>query len=136
MDNSELMGTLTKWILVMGGVVLLFATVIAYSATKAKAEETGREAVGWHLIAEGALLVDVRTPAEFASGHLDGAINISHEQTADRLSEYGDDKSRSIVVYCRSGNRSGIAEGILAEHGFANVHNGGGYEAMLAVKPE
>lgn len=102
---------------------------------KASATDPAREARGWELIADGALLVDVRTPKEFSAGHLEGAINISHDQTLERLAEYGDDKSRSIVVYCRSGRRSGIAEGLLEEHGFTNVHNGGGYEAMMAVKP-
>lgn len=102
---------------------------------KARASGPEREVAAWQLIDNGALLVDVRTPAEFAAGHLEGAINISHEQTLARIAEYGSDKSRSIVVYCRSGNRSGIAEGLLVGHGFTNVHNGGGYEGMLAAKP-
>lgn len=102
---------------------------------KASATDPAREARGWELIADGALMVDVRTPAEFSAGHLDGAINISHDQTLERLAEYGTDKSRSIVVYCRSGRRSGVAHSILVEQGFTNVHNGGGYEPMLAAKP-
>ena len=136
MSESELMANLTKWILVLGGTFLFLATVVLYSSTKARAEEQAREAVAWQLIAEGALLVDVRTPKEFEAGHLEGAINISHEQTADRLAEYGDDKNRTIVVYCRSGRRSGVAEDILKENGYTNVHNGGGYEALLAAKPD
>lgn len=102
---------------------------------RAGAEGPTREAVGWERIEAGALLVDVRTPEEFQSGHLKGAINISHDETFERLAEYGTDKARSIVVYCRSGRRSGIAEGVLKEQGFTNVHNAGGYEPMLAAKP-
>lgn len=94
-----------------------------------------REVQGWNLISMGALLVDVRTPEEFSAGHLDGAINIPHDQTLARLAEFGSDKDKSIVVYCRSGNRSGKAHGILVEQGFTNAHNAGGYEATLKAKP-
>lgn len=94
-----------------------------------------REVQGWNLIAMGALVVDARTPEEFSAGHLDGAINIPHDQALERLAEFGSDKEKSIVVYCRSGRRSGIAQSVLAEHGFTNAHNAGGYEPMLAAKP-
>ena len=97
--------------------------------------DVSREVRAWNLISMGALLVDARTPEEFASGHLEGAINIPHDQTVARIAEFGSDKDRSIVVFCRSGNRSGQAQGFLEEHGFSSVHNGGGYEPMLAVKP-
>jgi phage shock protein E len=97
--------------------------------------EVNREVLGWNLISMGALVVDARTPEEFASGHLEGAINIPHDQTVARIAEYGSDKDRTIVVYCRSGRRSGIAQGLLEEHGFSSAHNGGGYEPMLAAKP-
>lgn len=128
------MGTtkMSGWILMIIAGVLL-AGYFLMSSTRA--DEASRETRGWELIAQGALLVDVRTPAEFAAGHLEGAINISHTETIARMSEYGGDKTKSIVVYCRSGNRSGIAEGLLVEHGFTNVHNAGGYEAIMKVKP-
>ena len=80
-------------------------------------------------------MVDARTPAEFEAGHLEGAINIPHDQTAARLAEFGDDKAQPIVVYCRSGRRSGLAQGVLQDEGFTQVHNAGGYEAMIAAKP-
>ncbi|MEJ2503207.1 MAG: rhodanese-like domain-containing protein [Gemmatimonadota bacterium] len=70
--------------------------------------------------------VDVRTPEEYEAGHVEGAINIPHTEMDarhDELAEYAD---REIVVYCRSGRRSGIAERILESEGFANVTNGGG----------
>ena len=128
METSDLTSTLFKWLLVFGGAALFMATFVAFSASKAHtshvpAETLTREAVAWEMIADGALLVDVRTPAEFESGHLDGALNISHELTAQRIAEYGDDKSRPIVVYCRSGNRSGQALKVLVELGFTGVRN-------------
>jgi phage shock protein E len=80
-------------------------------------------------IKSGALVVDVRTPAEFAAGAYPGAINIPLDQVERRLAEFGDHKS-SIVVYCRSGNRSGQAKAILGNRGFADVTNGGGLRDM------
>jgi phage shock protein E len=62
------------------------------------------------------LLLDVRTPEEFAAGHVPGAVNIPHDQVAKRLSEIDD--GRWVLVYCQSGRRAGIAEGVLADAGF------------------
>lgn len=55
------------------------------------------------------LLLDVRSPEEFAQGHIPGAINISHEKITEYLSELKDYKDRPIVVYCRSGRRAKVA---------------------------
>ena len=54
---------------------------------------------------------------------------------ADRLAEFGSDKAHSIVVYCRSGRRSGLAQAVLQENGFEAAFNAGGYEVLLSVKP-
>lgn len=62
------------------------------------------------------LLLDVRSPEEFAAGHVPGAVNIPHDQVARRLSEV--DRQRWVLVYCQSGRRAGIAEGVLADAGF------------------
>ncbi|MFT7689111.1 MAG: phage shock protein E [Candidatus Azotimanducaceae bacterium] len=67
------------------------------------------------------LLLDVRTPKEFAEGHVHGATNISHDQLEHRLAELGTDKSQEIVVYCRSGRRAAFAEGVLRGAGFTNL---------------
>jgi rhodanese-related sulfurtransferase len=79
---------------------------------------------------EGALLLDVRSPSEFASGHVDGARNIPHDQIANRIAEVrelqGGDASRPIVVYCRSGGRSAAAKRTLRDNGFEKVTNLGG----------
>lgn len=70
------------------------------------------------------LLIDVRTPQEFASGHIAGAINIPVEQLANRLSEVS--TSMPIVVYCQSGNRSGQASTILAQNEYDDIYDLGG----------
>jgi phage shock protein E len=75
------------------------------------------------LIKEGAFLVDVRTPGEFAGGHVKGSVNIPLDKVAARLSEFKNKKN--IIVFCRSGNRSSQAKLILNQNGFANVANGG-----------
>jgi phage shock protein E len=75
---------------------------------------------------EGAVVLDVRTGSEFASGHVPGATNIPVQELSGRLSELGEDKARPIVVYCRSGNRSTSAKQILVDAGYTNVLNAGG----------
>lgn len=74
------------------------------------------------LVGSGALLVDVRTPKEFSTGHIDGAVNIPLQGLDQRLGELGA-KDRAIVLYCRSGNRSGRARRMLESAGFRSVHD-------------
>ena len=68
------------------------------------------------LVAEGATLVDVRTPEEFASGHLEGARNIPVDQIAERAAELP--RAKTVIVYCASGSRSAMAAATLARAGF------------------
>ena len=88
----------------------------------------------WNMIDQGALVVDVRTPQEYRSGHLAGAKLIPVDTLSAKLNQFGDDKSRPIVVYCKSGSRSGRAESFLKSAGFTNVVNGGGYNSLMSVK--
>lgn len=96
----------------------------AAAAPSAAAEATGAGSVA--AAESGVVYVDVRTPEEYASGHVEGAINIPHTEMPQRwreLEEYRDDE---IVLYCRSGRRSGIALETLKGVGFTNLENGGG----------
>lgn len=77
------------------------------------------------LVRGGALLLDVRSPEEFAAGHLDGAVNIPVDALEARLDEVGS-KERAVVVYCRSGMRSRRARALLLERGWVKVENLGG----------
>src|SRR5690606_10226025 len=79
----------------------------------AEAQATANAAT---LVADGALLLDVRTPGEFADGHVAGALNIPVQELEARVAEL--DPARSVVVYCRSGNRSGTAASMLRARGF------------------
>lgn len=67
------------------------------------------------------LILDVRSPEEYAEGHVPGAINIPHDQLAARLAEISAHKNSDIVLYCRSGGRVGIAAGILQAAGFSKI---------------
>jgi len=72
------------------------------------------------LVAAGVKVVDVRTPAEFAAGHVPGAVNIPFDEIDRRQAEIGP-PSTPVLVYCRSGRRSGIASQTLREKGFAQI---------------
>ncbi len=74
-------------------------------------------------VKEGAFLVDVRTPAEFSAGSVKGAVNIPLDQVTDQLAKFKGKKH--IVVFCRSGGRSGQAKSILEQNGVQNIINGG-----------
>jgi len=75
------------------------------------------------LKAAGALIVDVRTPAEFAQGHVEPSLNIPLDQIQGRLSEIAQD--RPVLLCCASGGRSGMAKQILERAGYQQVHNAG-----------
>lgn len=81
------------------------------------------------LLNGGALVVDVRTPAEYASGHHPRAINIPVDEVESRLNEFGD-KKKPVVVYCQSGSRSSRAKSTLEANGFTSVTNAGGFRDL------
>jgi phage shock protein E len=76
------------------------------------------------------LLIDVRTPEEFASGHIEGAVNIPVDALAGRLSEVP--TGQPIIVYCRSGNRSATASQILADAGYTSIYDLGGLQGWIS----
>ena len=85
------------------------------------------------------VLLDVRTPEEYAAGHVPGAINISHTKVKANLAKLLAHKNDTVVVYCRSGRRAGMAAEILAENGFTKVRHlsgdmNGWYKAKLPVE--
>lgn len=71
-------------------------------------------------IARGGQMVDVRTPEEYASGHIDGAINLPLQDIQAGTSPSAG-KDKPVYVYCRSGNRSGQATIILKDAGYKNI---------------
>lgn len=79
---------------------------------------------------EEIVLIDVRTPAEFEQGHLEGAVLIEYQLIEQEIAKYIMDKDKPIALYCRSGRRSGIAAAALTAQGYRNVLDIGAYEAL------
>lgn len=81
------------------------------------------------LAADGAVFVDVRSPAEFAAGSRPGSLNIPLDEIGRRAKEL--DKNKPVVLCCASGARSGVAAGILKGMGFRSVTNAGPWQNTL-----
>jgi rhodanese-related sulfurtransferase len=102
----------------------LLAPALAAAQAAAAGVKPGRVdgATAKSLAAAGAKVVDVRTAEEFASGHVPGAINIPYDQIARRASEIGP-PSTPVVLYCRTGRRSGIAVETLRKAGYEKLYD-------------
>jgi phage shock protein E len=74
------------------------------------------------------VVIDVRTEQEFQTGHIDGALLIPHDQIAQKIASAKISKDDHVVLYCRSGRRSGMALDTLKSLGFSNVENYGSLE--------
>lgn len=98
-------------------------------------QHQSREQVGWQRIESGALIIDVRTAQEYAQGHIKGAVNVPFDVAVAQFKALEIRKDRNIVLYCRSGNRSGKAFNSLKAAGYSKLHNGGGFDGMMKVKP-
>lgn len=105
----------------------------ASTANNSPASETGvyremdqQEAM--QLLQENAnlILLDVRTPSEYADGHIPNSVNLPNEDITTQEPELLPDRDQLILVYCRSGNRSGQAAKKLIGMGYTNVYNIGG----------
>ena len=81
------------------------------------------------LVKQGALILDVRTKSEYASGHIKSSINISVDQLGSNLNKLKD-KNKPIITCCASGMRSASAKSILKSKGYTNVHNGGPWNSL------
>jgi len=103
--------------------LMLGATLGLAGCASAEPVELGADAV----------IIDVRTPAEFAGGHLEGAINID-VQSADFAAQVMElDKDGEYFVYCRTGNRSGQAIAQMNQMGFGDTYNGGGVQEAADI---
>jgi rhodanese-related sulfurtransferase len=74
---------------------------------------------------EGAIILDVRTPSEFAQGHIKGSVNIPLQNLKQNLGKISENKV--IITCCASGMRSGSAKTLLRSNGYPEVYNGGGW---------
>lgn len=83
------------------------------------------------IIPKTGIWIDVRTKAEFNTGHLEGALNITTEDLAEQIQQVAPDKNTEIHLYCRSGRRAEDARRVLLNMGYTNVTNQGGYQDLL-----
>lgn len=82
---------------------------------------------------EEAMVIDVRTSSEYTIAHYPDAINIPLDELPKHLNQLKAN-SKPIILYCRSGNRSGIGMNFLHQQGLKDIYNGGGLSDMLQYK--
>lgn len=99
----------------------------------AQAEEIDQAAALATLQRADSLLIDVRSSEEFSAGALPGAIRIGHDEIAAQIASIAPDKDRPLVLYCRSGRRSGLAKQSLENLGYRQVINAGAYDDLLPL---
>jgi phage shock protein E len=80
------------------------------------------------LVKNGAVILDVRTKAEYQQGHIKGSMNVPLNNLSNHYSKL--DKNKTIITCCASGMRSAQAKNILKANGYAEVHNGGGWLSL------
>lgn len=104
--------------------VVLLALVCGASGARAQTAvgEVSREEL-MSRPPERFLILDVRTPEEFAAGHIAHAVNIPHDQLAARLAEIRSHAGDDVLLYCRSGRRAGLAAETLSKAGFTKLHH-------------
>jgi rhodanese-related sulfurtransferase len=120
--------------ILVGGTVVLALVAAAYEFSRAR---SGGQAVGptdaVRLLNQGALLVDVRTQAEFDSGHIVDARHLPQEQTAQAGETLKRFKDKVVITCCETGMRSGATARVLRTQGFTNAVNlRGGLQAWRA----
>ena len=105
--------------------IIVGAIMVAFFIVK-RMSFVSEEAARKHL-AQGALVIDVRSPEEFRSGHVPDAINLPLGELRESLPHRVKDKNQVVLLHCLSGGRSGIAKGQARGLGYANTFNLGSY---------
>jgi phage shock protein E len=81
------------------------------------------------IIEKGAVIIDVRTPGEFAGGHVKGAVNIPLDKIQSNISKIKNYK-KPVVVCCASGMRSSNAKRVLVKNGLVEVYDAGSWMSI------
>ena len=110
---------------------ITLALLIAYISLRRKGQISADQAVA-HL-KSGALLIDVRSPAEYSTGHLKGAINIPLQEIDSRIGGHVKDKNQVLLLHCQSGTRSGTAKNQLNALGYTGAYNLGSYDRAAHI---
>jgi rhodanese-related sulfurtransferase len=106
------------------GVVLALVVAKASGETESVSSAISPDALLDRLErARAPLILDVRTPGEYHSGHIPGAINLPHSALPQRLAELASARDQEVVVYCEVGARASVAQAILRRAGFSTVRH-------------
>ena len=113
----------------------LFLVGCSSDASSAGVTTVDTQAFVTQLAEPGVTIIDVRTPEEFAAGHVDGAVNINLQSGTFESDIAQLDPNAAYAVYCRSGNRSTEATAIMGEAGFTDVTNlsGAGFADLASA---
>lgn len=115
--RASRVGVAAGWVPVALGALLVAAAAVADPALRPVSQQAllDRVAAGDRDL----VVLDVRAPEEFVTGHVPGAVNIPYDQVAARLAEVPKDKD--VVLYCRSGRRAALAAEVLAANGYSRL---------------
>lgn len=102
-------------------ILIIVAIVVVVILLKQAGQISPKEALS-HL-GEGALVIDVRSPGEFATGHLPSAINIPLDEISSAVAQRVSDKDQVLLLHCQSGMRSAVAAKKLRGMGYTKVFN-------------
>jgi phage shock protein E len=106
-------------------ICIVLAVFLVFFLLKRSGQISAKEALDY--LKNGALVIDVRTAAEFASGHLPNAINLPLDEIESNLPRRVKDKNQALLLHCQSGMRSGVAQRKLKALGYPNAFNLGSY---------
>lgn len=118
---------------IMNWKLILFVTVAAVAVITLRGQTTLPTVDARKKLQAGALLVDVRTPSEFAAQKLPGAINIPVDVIKTGITNQVLDKSKVVLLHCWSGRRSAAAEKELRAFGYTNAFNIGSFEQAKKI---
>lgn len=111
--------------------LIIAAILVIFFMIKKAGQISAKDALA-HL-QNGAMVIDVRSPGEFRSGHLARAVNIPLDEVETALPRRVKDKQQVLLLHCLSGTRSGMAKGRLKRMGYANVFNLGSYHRAESI---
>jgi phage shock protein E len=117
----------TSWIFY----ALILLGILALAVMRRKGQISTKEAT--ELARHGAIVIDVRSPEEYSAGHLSQALNMPLDEIASLLPARVRDKSRVILLHCKTGLRSKKAKTLLDRQGYANVFDMGSYERAFKI---
>jgi phage shock protein E len=111
--------------------LIIVIVLAAFILLRRASQISSKEALAY--LKSGALVIDVRTPSEFSSGHLPSAINIPLYHIETTLPRHVKDKSLVLLLHCQSGIRSNLAKKKVKALGYSNAFNLGSYERAAEI---